>query len=58
MKPPSGPKALKQMQHVVLSNTNFAGAVQSFCELAEDRQDDGNLLHFQNPILVLFNQEW
>ena len=31
MKPPSGPKALKQMQHVVPSNTNLAGAVQSFC---------------------------
>ena len=31
MKPPSRPKALKQMQHVVQSNTNFAGAIQSFC---------------------------
>ena len=31
---------------------------KAFVELAEDRQDNGNLLHFQNPILVVSNQEW
>ena len=31
---------------------------KAFVQLAEDRRDDGNLLHFQNPILVVSNQEW
>ena len=30
---------------------------KAFVDLAEDQRDDGNLLHFQNPILVVSNQE-